>query len=223
MGSPYTTNLATVISKGRKTVLKKGDVFQSSDTKLEMSLVKEGFVKRYTIRNDGSLAIQSIYGPEYFFPLTIAYKILYQSNLYEGPEVLHYEALTDAVIYTIDNVAFKRAVEIDPSLYKDLFFVSGRRLHSNIQRLESQSLTNYYAQVAHQLLYFARSFGTSRGGQIVLDIPLTQQDIADILSTTRETVSLSIKELKNKKIIKSGARKRIIVLDMEKLQTEAYS
>lgn len=223
MRDDNTSRLYDLILKGRKVTLKKGDVFQSSDTNLEMSLVQKGYVKRYMIRNDGSISVQSIYGPGYFFPLTIAYKVLYKSDLYDGPEVLHYEALTDAVIYSLDNLTFKEAVEADPMLYRDLLFVSGRRLHSNIQRLENLSLIGYYAQVAHQILYFANMFGTKKGNQVVIDIALTQQDIADVLSTTRETVSLSIKELKNKKLIKRGPRKRLIVLDLKGLETEAYS
>jgi CRP-like cAMP-binding protein len=212
-----------ITSLGHKSTLDKGEVFQSTETGLEMSVIKKGYIKRYSIRNDGSLSIQSIYGPGHFFPLTIAYKVLLGQELYQGPETLHYETMTRATIYSLDSAILKEHVDADPSLYRDLFFVSGRRLHSNIQRLENNSLLLYYNQVAHQLLYFARTFGISKGTGVLIDLPLTQQDIADNLSTTRETASLSLRDLKKKGIIKTAPGKHIFIPSMEKLEAEAYA
>ncbi len=223
MDDPHTSKLYDVISRGRRIVLKKGQVFQNSDTNLQMSVIKSGYIKRYIIRNDGSLGVQSIYGPGYFFPLTVAYKLLLEQDTYSGPEAVHYEAMTNAVIYSLDNETFKTEVSKDMSLYRSLFYVSGWRTHSNIQRLENMSLLVYYNRVAHQLLYFIELFGKKQGNGVIIDVPLTQQDLADILSSTRETVSLCIVELKKKRIIKSAHGKKILVLDIVKLKREAYA
>lgn len=212
-----------VTTNGRKINLKKGEVFQSSDQELQFSVVQRGYVKRYMIRKDGSLGVQSIYGPGYFFPLTVVYKILLNQSTYSGPEVLHYAAMTDASVYAIDSQKLKTAVQNDPSLYTDLFYVSGRRIQSNIQRIENSSLQVYYNQVAHQLLFFGEIYGKKRGRETIIDLPLTQQDIADVLSTTRETASLSLRALRQKGLIKAGSGKHIIIPSMRRLSKEAYS
>lgn len=219
-----TKRLDDLVCPGTEATLQKGEVFQTTDTNLLMSIVISGYVKRYSIRNDGSLAVQSIYGPNYYFPLTLAHKLLLNQEVYSGPEVFHYEAMTETVLRSIDSETFREAVDKDPLLYKDLLYVSGRRTHSNIQRLENMNLSTSYKRVAHQLAYFAEMFGTKqKGARITIDVPLTHQDIADVISSTRETVSLALAELKREKIIRSGPGKHIIVLDYDRLNETAYA
>ncbi len=216
--------LDKLLTMGKKDVLQKGEIFQDTDNKLYMSYIEEGYIKRYSIRNDGSLAVQSIYGPGYYFPLTLAWKIVMDVDIYQGPEIFHYEAMTKTVVRSIDNRTFTEAINSTPLMYKDLFFVAGRRTHSNIQRIENINIATSYKRVAHQLLYFASVFGAKQAGsKMIINLPLTHQDIADVISSTRETVSLAIAELKREKIVKSGAGKKIIVLDVEKLKDTAYS
>jgi len=74
--------------------------------------------------------------------------------------------------------------------------------------------------VAHELLFQAHNFGESKNGGVELQIPLTHQDIASILSVTRETVSTCMVELRDKGLINTEGK--IFIPDLIKLEREAY-
>jgi CRP-like cAMP-binding protein len=94
------------------------------------------------------------------------------------------------------------------------------RFYSNIQFLENLRLPSAYSKTAHQLAFFASRFGEQRPNGIRLTLPLTHQDIADIIGTTRETVSASIIKLREKKLIKTD--RYILIFDLDALVKEAY-
>jgi CRP-like cAMP-binding protein len=190
-----TSRLHSLLKTGKKQTFTKGQVFQHSHDRQHFVLLESGFVKRYSITSKGSLGVQIIYGKNDVFPLTHVYKLLFEQFIYKGQEVYYYETMSRTELYSFDNIAFKQAVEKDPSLYKDLFSEAGRRLESNIQRLENLSLPSSYHQVAHQLHHFAMKFGKSIKEGIQLDMPLTQQDLADILGASRETISTAMTKL----------------------------
>jgi CRP/FNR family transcriptional regulator len=180
-----------------------------------------GFVKRYFISHNGSLGVQAIYGPEDIFPLTMVYKTLFDQDIYQGPEVYYYEAMTDIYIITVDAATLKRETTINPDLYRPLLQSAGNRLHSNIQFLENLRLHGAYCKTAHQLAYFGRQFGENTPAGVKIKLPLKHQDIADIIGTTRETVTASIIKLRSKKLITTNGK--FLILDYDQLIEEAYS
>src|SRR5581483_4440616 len=161
-----------------------------------------------------------IWGSGDIFPLTIAYKIIYGRNIYEGPEVYHYQSMTDMELFVVDPDVLAGSLSEGHMIVKDLLFEAGKRIGSNIQRLENIGLKSSYNRVAHQLLYFAQEFGSKKIKGVSINIPLTHQDLADNLSITRETVTNAMKTLRQKGIIKPT--RHILVLDMDKLEEEAY-
>lgn len=173
------------------------------------------------ITNDGTIGVQITYGRGDVFPLTLVYKTLYDQSIYHGQETYYYEAMSDAEVYTVDAAALLEEVKKDTQLYSDFFQEAGKHLESCVQRLENLALKTSYNRVAHQLVYFARHFGTKSTGGVQIETPLTHQDLADILSLTRETVSTSMVELRKKKLISTD--KLIVVHSMEKLEAEAYN
>lgn len=207
--------------KGRAYKLSKGQIIQSTEDRRVFNLISKGYVKRYLISNDGSLGVQVIYGPGDIFPITLAFNVFYGFEITESREVFYYETMTDTEIHTVDELTLKDQVAADPSLYRDLMYVSGQRLHSTLHGLENLTLKSSYKRVAHELLYLAERFGEKKPGGVKICLPLTHQDLADILSLTRETVSTGMVELRKKKLLKTD--KNIIIPNMEKLEEEAYS
>lgn len=215
--------LHTQLEKGRRYRLGKGHVVQSSDTRQVINLVKKGYIKRYLIRNDGTLGIQAIYGPGDVFPLTIVFQALFNQDIYKGPEVYHYETMTEVELFTINQSTLVESVDREPTMYRGLLIEAGKRFNSNIQQLENLSLKSSYNRLAHQLLYFAKKFGIPVEEGVKIQLPLSHQDIGDVLSLTRETVSNNIKDLRNADLVKtSSSSRQIVVLDMDKLEEAAY-
>lgn len=211
--------LMQLLQNGRRHKLPKGQILQFSYDQLLLSVVKTGYIKRYSITDDGSESIQSIYGPENIFPLTPVYKTIFNKDIYHGQEAFHYEALTPASIFSIDQSTLEEALNENPIIYKDLLFVAGVRLGSNIQNLENMSLGTAQGRVAHLLVYFADVFGQKSSEGITIELPLTHQTLANALNLARETVTHSLIHLQEKELIVSG--KNIVVPDLDKLRTEA--
>ncbi len=212
--------LKDMMLDGRKLKLAKNQIIQSTDDRRVFNYIREGYVKRYLIRNDGSLGVQVIYRPGDVFPITLAFSVLFDQSISESPETYYYETMTEAEIYTINEITLKEKVDADPTLYKDLMGVSGKRLHSTLHGLENVTLKTSYFRVAHEILYMAQRFGEKKGIGARVLIPLTHQDLADILSLTRETVSTAIVQLRKNKLITT--EKYIFVPNMEKLEQEVH-
>ncbi len=216
-----TPRLTAFLLDKRQQSVAKGQVIQSSDAASKVYLITSGYVKKYMIKNDGTLSIMIIYGPHEIFPLTIPYRTLFHQELYEGPEVYYYEAMTSVTMHAVDRAELITVISQDGSMYKDLFSEAGRRLLYSIQQLENMALPNFYKRVAHQLVYFGHYFGEQSSKGVKIKLPLTQQDLADVLSATRETVSLSMNQLRQRRLIRPG--RDIIIPDINKLRAEAYN
>jgi CRP/FNR family transcriptional regulator len=70
------------------------------------------------------------------------------------------------------------------------------------------------------LLLSAKRFGQKNDhNQIIIQLPLTHQDMANLCGLTRETVSLIIEELIDKKII-SSKKQLLTIQDLKSLEVE---
>lgn len=212
---------ALLITSGKSKRFAKKQILQSTDGQQTVCYIKSGYIKRYRIGNDGAINIQVIYGPGSIFPITVVLKLLFGMEFHPSHEVYYYETMSDAVIYSIDSETFVEKVKGDPELYTGLLKEAGSRLEYNIQKIENISLRSSYKRVAHELLFFAKNFGEKTKEGIRIKIPLTQQDLADALSMTRETASLCVTHLRQKKLIKSS--RHLVIMDVKKLEEEAFS
>lgn len=213
---PKRSPLYQLLLSGNRYKLPKGQVIHALNDRSMVSLIETGYIKRYLITKEGNKSIQLIYKPDDIFPMTPIFKSLYEMDLYRGPEVYYYESMTDIVIYSISIDQLNKAASEDPSIYKDLLYASGVRLNSYIHYLEDISLKTSYEKVAHRLIFLADQMGelTPQGTKILL--PLTHQDIADILDLSRETVSREMAKLKAKRLV-SGT-KNIIIPKLDELE-----
>ena len=212
-----------MINEGRLIKSSKRQVIQTSDTQRSLHLVKSGYIKRYLIRNDGSLSTDLIYGPGDVFSLLLVFRALYDREILDSPEVYYYEGITDDVeLYALNVDDLKHYVAEAPILYKDLLNEAGKRMTYETHGLENISMKDAYKRVAHQLAYYAKHFGEKSGATVTIIPPLTHQDIADLLSITRETVSTCMTRLRKKGFIDVKDR-QIVITNIDKLNEEAFS
>ncbi|MGZ6005096.1 MAG: Crp/Fnr family transcriptional regulator [Candidatus Saccharimonadales bacterium] len=219
--SKVSERLNKILAAGHLAKVEKGQVIRTSEKNSQFYLLAKGYAMRYLITNDGNIDVQSIYGPGYFFPLITVYRGLFDQEIYKGPETYYYEALTDCEMHHVDIEKVAEAAKKDLLIYKELLVIAGQRLEANIQQIENRALKTFYNRVAHQIAFYGDVFSEHKGKQAKLKIPLTQQILADVLSTTRETVSLCMSDLKKRGIIKAG--KFITITNLDKLKEEAFS
>lgn len=206
---------------GYRRVAESGEVIATTDNLRSVFCVKEGFVKRFLIKNDGSISVQGIYGPGDCFSIAALTNILMDGKFYTGSEVYYYEAIQHTVVHEIPGDVLKSRLDAHPELFKDFFLIQSRHSQSNIWLLENQGLSGAGKRVAHIICFYMERYGvqTPRGWEF--KIPLIQQDLADLLDLARETVSLAIGDLKKQKLIKG--RRKVIIPSLPKLKDYAYS
>lgn len=198
----------------------RGQSVGSSDQPNMIICLVYGFIKRYMIRNDGTLGAQIVYGPGDVFSLTHVYRELLDQSLYDGKEQYHYTAMCNTEVLRLHSDTLTKAVETNPLIYRDLFSEAGRHLHSCVMSIENMSFPKITQRVAHKLLYFANKFGTLSGNEAAIQVPLTHQELAQLLDTTRESVTRAMVELRRQGLIET--ERHIVIHDMGRLVDAVY-
>lgn len=214
--------LYDLLTSGDKRHFEKGRLVQTSEEEnQQLYFITSGYVKRYTINDNGTARIQNIHGPGDLFPLTLALNSLLSQPIYRGLAVYYYEIMRDTEAYTVDIPYFIQSIKAEPVLYHDVLEMTASRLRESMYRFENQTLSSGYRQIAHYLLFYARRFGIDDEHGTRIGISFTHQDIADVVMLTRETVTRELKNLRDKGLI--IANEEIVIPDMDKLEQEAYS
>lgn len=92
----------------------------------------------------------------------------------------------------------------------------GRRLQDAHSRIKELSTEEVEQRVARALLRLVDQSGRATDGGILIDFPITRQDIAEMTGTTLHTVSRLMSAWKERGLVDSG-RRRITVCDMNEL------
>jgi CRP-like cAMP-binding protein len=189
---------------------KKGEViyFSSSDLP-RIFLLKKGNIKIVSIDEDGNETIKEILQKGDLFG---------ELSLVQDKEVNEYaKALTDEVsICSFLMSDFENLLVKNPSLalsYTKFVGLKMKRFKNNYSNLVSKDAKS---RLVTFLKEWAEREGKKEGNKITIDNYLTQNDIAQIICTSRQTATLLIKELEEKNLIYYN-RKEILIDDFTKL------
>lgn len=115
-------------------------------------------------------------------------------------------ALTESCILQATPEAFHELLTRYPAAaMATLGFVSARlrEAHSTIEGLSAHPVPR---RVATTLLKLADRVGREREGDVLIDMPLSRQDLADMTGATIETTSRVMSDLRGRGIVDSGRR-----------------
>lgn len=130
------------------------------------------------------------------------------------------ESMTAAELWRVPRELFLEFVRDKPEILFEVLKRMMERFLALMRRMEHLVFGNARSKVASILLICAERFGKKIGGNIVIDVPLTHNDIATLVGMTRETVSIEMKKLELKNMI--GYRgKRLIVKSHRGLMLES--
>jgi CRP/FNR family transcriptional regulator, cyclic AMP receptor protein len=125
---------------------------------------------------------------------------------------------TEALVLTADR--FLAALEARPDAAMALLrSVIGRLRDADRKRLEFASL-DAAGRVARRLIELAERYGEPTDEGIRITLPITQQELAGWVSTSREAVSKSMHRLSERGLI-DVQRRSVTVLDLEGLRRRA--
>ena len=130
-----------------------------------------------------------------------------------GSNNLYVEAMEELLICTLTKSDFEKLIENKPKFAYQFIQNLSNRLKDAHEMMEN--LAN--SSVKKRLIYLLHKLSTTFGiqdedGWTHLDLPLSHQDIANMIGSTRETVSSTLKCLSKENIVKKG-RKSIYIKD----------
>lgn len=127
------------------------------------------------------------------------------------------ESLGDGHVLLIGPDAWHRCAELEPELNLKMAASIGRRITRLQKKLEEFSRGGVEGRVASTLLELATDYGTRVPGGIKLEIPLSQEDLARLAGTTRETCSSTVAEFGRRGFIRGGRLRGMVVTDTASL------
>ena len=170
--------------------------------------VQSGKVKILHTSLDGQEHIVHILGPGEVF----AEVLLFQSIGYPATAV----ALEDSKIGMIKNHDLEQAVLRYPQLALQLIKILSQKLLQAQQSITALAFSDTSVRTAKKLIQLARQYGRKTGQGVEIDLSMTRQELANLVGTSRETVTRALSALKKSKIIDLVDHK-IIILEWDKL------
>lgn len=177
-------------------------------------LIKEGFVKSYSVSQAGHGNLLLIHEAGEFIPLPWALDGAHKTGLY-------YEAMGDVTVLRTSKENLRQAMGKDAWLSQEILKQAVDVIGFYTTRIQTLEFRTARGRVIAEILNLAERFGKMHGKQVLIDAPITHQDISDSINMTRETASRALGMLFEEGLL--GQTEHLFtILDLPKLQ-EALS
>ncbi|WP_216830956.1 Crp/Fnr family transcriptional regulator [Alkalihalobacterium elongatum] len=176
--------------------------------------IDKGQVKVYRTDVNGKEQIVSIFQSGEMFPHVGFFR--------SGAFPAHAEVMDAATIVVIPIVEFEQLLLKRPEVYMKLFRVLGEKIIDLQNRLDEQIFHNTYEQILLLFLRLSKKYGQQQeDGYVKLNIQLTNQELANMIGTTRETVSRTLTKLKKNQTLQvSSSGTTLISVDLIKQELQ---
>jgi CRP/FNR family cyclic AMP-dependent transcriptional regulator len=203
----------TYFSEGRILKYSKGDtIINGLDEPHGVFFIKEGFVKAYTITKAGQENLLLVHDTGEFIPLIWALDGSHSEGLY-------YEAMSDVTVLKTTKENLLSAMSVNKWLSQEILKQSVNIITNYYQRIQALEFRTARQRIVAELLNLAEMFGKKDGKKVLIDAPVTHQDIANSINMTRETASRALGLLFEEELL--GQDEHLFtILDLQKLQEE---
>jgi len=126
------------------------------------------------------------------------------------------EAMENALVTQIPRERFERLIASDAGLGFSMTKILCRRRAESERKMEDLLFKDVNAKLAELLLHLCDNYGVDDARGTLVAVKITHQEMANLIGSTRETVSLTLSQFKRKKLITTEGRK-VIIVDREGL------
>jgi CRP-like cAMP-binding protein len=122
------------------------------------------------------------------------------------------EAVTDSLLLAWDRKTMSDLISLYPSLALKVLKVVSRHIGEFQDRLRELSTERVERRIARTLLRLTSQAGRKTDEGILVDLPLSRQDLAEMTGTTLYTVSRTLSQWEAQGLVRS-AREKVVVLN----------
>ena len=137
-----------------------------------------------------------------------------------GPRTTTAVAVTDSRLARMPKEALRQWITQRPEIAERLLRVLARRLRRTNNMLADLIFTDVPGRVAKQLLQLANRFGSMDGGYLRVTHDLTQEELAQLVGASRETVNKALADFASRGWLRLEG-KGVVILDRERLSRRA--
>lgn len=203
--------LAVVMSSIIRRKYKKGQiVFFEDDVSDKFYIINSGKIKIFKYTKEGKEQILYILSEGDF--------IGYLSLLKKGKFDFNAEALEDVNVCMLTKDDFDKIVKKTPEISLRILENLHDRLVSLENLVQTLSTKDIETRIAAILKNFAKEFGREDGTGIVIDMPLSREEMANYIGVTRETMSRKLSSMEDDGVIELIGNRKIVIRDLHLLE-----
>lgn len=186
----------------RKRLSKGHYLFHQGDLTGTIFLIKSGKLKLVQNAEDGHETILDICGPG---------EVLGELSLYqEQKEHSSAIAMEEACICCFSKIQFESLIKQDPSFALRIINYLGQKRYDNILNSEKESRGTVKEKLLRLFYSLAEQYGRKLPNSTMIDLIITQQELADTIGSSRVMVIQALNELKEANIIDREKRYYIL-------------
>jgi len=187
-------------------------VFVEGEQGDTLFIVLSGKIKIGRRAADGRENMLSVMGPSDMFG---------ELSLFDpGPRTATATVLTDGRLASLAHSALRPWLTDRPEIAEQLLRVLARRLRRTNDALADLIFTDVPGRVAKALLELAERFGTAEGDGVRVHHDLTQEELAQLVGASRETVNKALADFASRGWMRVDSR-AVTILDAERLARRA--
>ena len=187
-------------------------VFSEGDPGDRLFIVLDGKTKISRTAGDGRENLLTVLGPGEMFG---------ELSLFDpGPRTATATAVTDSTLASLDHDDLRPLVLERPGVAVHLLQALAQRLRKTNEAMADLVFSDVPGRVANALLGLAEKFGVDDGEGLRVQHDLTQEELAQLVGASRETVNKALSEFANRGWLRLEGR-TVLLLDTERLARRA--
>lgn len=195
------------------TYKKRWSIVNPGDNLRTIYYLKKGYVRLYSISQEGQELTLIVYKPGEFFPL-------FAALLPPAPYRYWVETMTPAEIVSVPIESFKTFYTKTPDFTVFLATELISRLDRVLRRMENLAFGSVTQRLITTLLILSERFGEKHAEGLYIQPPFTHKELANMVGITRETASSIMSDLKKRGLI-DYKNHHIIIKQPQKLLKES--
>ncbi len=193
--------------------LGRGEVlFTEGEPGDRLYVIGDGKIKLGRRSTDGRENLLAVLGPGEMFG---------ELSLFDpGPRTLTASAVSDATLYELSHDELIRWLQTHPGMSKYLLGALARRLRRTNENLADLVFSDVPGRVAKALLDLSTRFGQPLDEGIRVAHDLTQEELAQLVGASRETVNKALADFAARGWVRREGR-AVVLLDLDRLERRA--
>ena len=184
-------------------------IFEQGEKKYGLFYLHQGRIKVSLLSANGAEKILSIHEA----PTTFGEVVVFDTHPFFATAI----ALNECKVYFVPKANLEKIVETHPQMVFKLFQANARKLRILALQLEDLTFLDSPCRIAHMLLKLASDYGVDTPEGISIMLPITHQELADVTSVSRTTVTVILNDFSRAGLI-AKKRKMLIIRDPMRLE-----